>query len=90
MEQLFGDFSPLLVMVLIAGLVEAIKRTGLSGNKLMFASMCIGTMFGVLYQLGEIFPAVVPWLRVFVYGGLVGLATSGLYDLGKRYTLPKQ
>ena len=85
MESIFGEFNPLLLMVFILALVEAVKKFGVSGNRLTIASIAIGAGLGMLYQVGVMFPVILPWLSVLVYGGLTGLAASGLYDLGKKY-----
>ena len=86
MESLFGKFDPLLVLLFVLGLVELIKKLGAKGNRLMVISVIIGAGLGGLYQVGVLYPALQPWLSVLVYGGLTGLAASGLYDLGKRFT----
>ena len=82
MEEYFGSINPLLVLAMILGLVEFIKKFGIKdGNKPIFVSMGVGVFFGVLFQLQIMFPAIAPWFKVGFYGILMGLAASGLYKL---------
>ena len=86
------DFSDAVVsgvplLLLVAGLVEFAKKAGLAGIWLTSLSLVLGLAFGVAFQLAE---GGVPadfagWLSVAVYGLGLGVVTSGLYDLGKRY-----
>lgn len=86
MIDLFGELNPLLVIVMVIGLVELAKKLGVDGNKSLTLSMVIGVAFGVAYQLAEMYPAVYPWFGMVVFGLLTGLAASGLYDVGKRFS----
>lgn len=82
MEQYFGEISPLLVLGAILGLVEFIKRLGVEGgNKSIFASMGVGVLLGILFQVQEMYPAIAPWFKTGLYGILMGLTASGLYKL---------
>lgn len=90
MQEFFGDFNPALLVVFVLGLVELVKKLGVTGEKLTVVSMMVGAALGVLYQLGVIYPAIMPWVQVVVYGGLTGLSASGLYDLGKRFAAGAQ
>lgn len=71
---------PLLFVVL--GLVEWIKRLGVSGQWLLVASMLIGLVFGAGYQLSNEIPVTFGgWFAVIVYGLALGLVASGIYDV---------
>ena len=82
MTEYFGEINPLLIIAMILGLVEFIKKLGVEGgNKPVYASMAVGVFFGVLFQLQMMFPVIQPWFRMGFYGILMGLAASGLYKL---------
>ena len=76
MESLFGEFGPVLVLGMILGLVELVKKLGAQGNKLVLISVVIGTGFRLLFEAAGIYPVIMPWVRVLVYGLLMGLAAS--------------
>ena len=81
------DISTLLVnglplSAVVFGLVEFIKSFGLRGRWLTIASMLLGLAFGVSYQIAN---AGIPvsfagWFAVAVFGIMLGLVASGLYD----------
>lgn len=72
-------FDPLLLAVVL-GLVEFIKRLNVSGNWLLIASMLIGL---ALYLGYAWLPAGI--VKDILSGLLLGLCASGLYDLSKRF-----
>jgi hypothetical protein len=85
--EIFGELNLILVLALIAGLVEFAKRLGVTGNGSLVLSMILGVAFGLVYQLSLAIPITTAgWFAAVVYGLLTGLAASGLYDLGKRYS----
>jgi hypothetical protein len=86
MISLFGEMSPLLILAIIAGLVEFAKKLGVTGNGSLIMSLVLGVVFGIIFQLMELFPVISPWVQVVFFGLLFGLAASGLYDLGKKFT----
>ena len=81
------DISTLLVgglplSAVVFGLVEFIKSFGLKGHWLTIVSMLLGLAFGVSYQIAN---AGLPvgftgWFAVAVFGLMLGLVASGLYD----------
>lgn len=75
-----GGFSTLLI---IAGIVELVKKLGVKGNVLIFVSVGIGTLFGLVFRLAEMYPTILPWVELAYYGLAFGLGASGLYDLSK-------
>jgi hypothetical protein len=77
------------IIPLVVGLVQVIKKAGLSGNKLMLIAMAIGMVAGLLWRLSIMFPVAGPWIELIFYViafGLFALASTGLYDLGNLWT----
>jgi len=81
------DISTLLVnglplSAVVFGLVEFIKSFGLRGHWLTITSMLLGLAFGVSYQIANAgLPAsFAGWFAVAVFGIMLGLVASGLYD----------
>ena len=83
----FGELAigAVTVIPLIIGIVQFAKKFGLQGNILVAVSVGIGAFFGALIEVAEIYPEILPWIKVVVYGLIMGLAASGLYDLGKGW-----
>jgi len=80
------DISTLLVgglplSAVVFGLVEFIKSFGLKGRWLTIASMLLGLLFGVSYQIANAgLPAgFAGWFAVAVFGLVLGLVASGFY-----------
>ena len=80
------DISTLLIggvplVAVIFGLVEFIKSFGLKGRWLTIASMLLGLLFGVSYQIANAgLPAsFAGWFAVAVFGIMLGLVASGFY-----------
>ena len=81
------DISTLLVggiplVAVVFGLVEFVKSFGVRGHWLTIISMLLGLAFGVSYQIAN---AGIPvsfagWFAVAVFGIMLGLVASGLYD----------
>ena len=81
------DISTLLVnglplSAVVFGLVEFIKSFGLRGHWLTIISMLLGLAFGVSYQIANAGLPVsfASWFAVAVFGIMLGLVASGLYD----------
>jgi len=73
---------PLLLVVL--GLVEWVKRLGLSGKPDILVSMGIGLVIGIAYQVSIALPVdFAGWFGAAVYGIGLGIVSSGIYDAGK-------
>ncbi len=75
----------IVLLPIVFGLVEFVKKLKVEGNILTFISMGIGTLLGGLYQLVQLHPEYVPYFGVLVYGLGVGLAACGLYDFSKQF-----
>ena len=85
------DISTLLVgglplSAVVFGLVEFIKSFGLRGHWLTIASMLLGLLFGVSYQIANAgLPAgFAGWFAVAVFGLMLGLVASGFYKFISR------
>ena len=81
------DISTLLVgglplSAVVFGLVEFVKSFGVRGHWLTITSMLLGLAFGVSYQIANAgLPAgFAGWFAVAVFGIMLGLVASGLYD----------
>jgi len=82
MLESFGAIDVALILGAILGLVEFAKQVGLKGDvKIRIASMAIGVLLGVVFQLQEMYPAIQPWFQVAIYGIVMGLTASGLFKL---------
>lgn len=87
MVEMFGELSPALILVLVLGLVEFSKKFGLAGNAVMALSMALGVLLGLAYQVSTSgIPAdFAGWFGYVIFGLIFGLATCGLWDVGKQF-----
>jgi hypothetical protein len=73
---------PLLAIVI--GLVQFVKGFGLNGNAVQVASLVIGLVLGIGYQVSLAPPAdFAGWFATVIFGLGLGLVASGLYDANK-------
>lgn len=72
--------NPATLMILIFGVVEFVKSLGLEGNRLRFVSMGVGILLAIVFQMGELFPVVSPYIQVIFFGLAAGLSASGVYS----------
>lgn len=71
---------PLLLIVM--GLVQYIKGFGLSGKAVKILSLAVGFLIGLGYQLSLGIPADFgPWFSATIFGLLLGLVASGVFDV---------
>jgi uncharacterized membrane protein HdeD (DUF308 family) len=77
-----GTFTlnPLTLALLIIGIVEFIKKFGLTGNKLMLVSMAVGILFAVVYRVSELIPTAEVYIQIAFFGIAAGLCASGIYS----------
>lgn len=68
-------------VLLIAGIVELIKKMGVSGDILVLISVVIGVVFGVVFKAYDMYPAAQPWIELAYFSLAFGLGASGLYDI---------
>jgi uncharacterized membrane protein HdeD (DUF308 family) len=77
-----GNFTlnPVTLALLILGIVEFIKKFGLTGNKLMLISMAVGIIFAVVYRVSELIETAQIYIQVAFFGLAAGLCASGIYN----------
>jgi len=74
---------PLLIFVL--ALVQWVKSFGVSGNYAKAASMAIGLVLGIGYQLTLSAPTdFAGWFTTVVFGLALGLGASGVYEVANK------
>lgn len=83
-----GDiYNGVPLMALVMAIVEYIKQLGLSGAPLRAASLLAGLVIGLGYKAATAAPATfADWAGAAVYGLVLGLAASGVYDAGRSIT----
>ena len=88
MIEMFGELSPALILALVLGLVEFGKKFGLAGNAVLGLALGLGAILGTAYQVAVTgAPAgFAGWFGYVTFGLIFGLAASGLWDVGKRFT----
>lgn len=72
--------NPLTLILIILGVVEMVKKLGVSGNKLMFISMAVGFGLAMLYKLRELYEPSSVYVEVIFFGIAAGLGASGIYS----------
>lgn len=72
--------NPVTLALLILGIVEFLKRFGMTGNKLMLVSMGVGILFATVYKFHELYPPAEPYVEVVFFGVAAGLCASGIYS----------
>ena len=72
--------NPVTLAILILGIVEFLKRFGLTGNKLRLVSMGVGIVFALIYKSSELYPPASPYIEVAFFGIAAGLCASGIYS----------
>jgi xanthosine utilization system XapX-like protein len=77
-----GNFivNPVTLALIVLGVVEFIKKFGISGNKLMLIAMSVGIFFGLVYKARDMFLPAQPYIDVAFFGIAVGLGASGIYS----------
>lgn len=80
------EIAGISTVLLIAGIVELIKKLNVQGNILIVISVLIGAVFGAIFRLHEMYPAIQPWIELGYFSLAFGLGASGLYDITKRFS----
>ncbi len=77
-----GNFTlnPVTLALLILGIVEFVKKFGVTGNKLMLISMAVGIIFAVVYKVSELVEPAQVYIEVAFFGLAAGLCASGIYN----------
>lgn len=70
--------------VVVVALVEWLKSIGIYGKMLRVISLVIGLILGAAYQYSITPPIDISgWIGIIVYGLMLGLVSSGIYDAVK-------
>ncbi len=72
--------NPVTLALIILGVVEFIKKFGVSGNKLMLISMAVGISFALIYKARDLYLPAQPYIDVAFFGIACGLGASGIYS----------
>lgn len=72
--------NPVTLALIILGVVEMIKKFGVTGNKLLIISMLVGILFGVVYKMYELYTPAKVFIDVIFFGIAAGLGASGIYS----------
>ncbi|OGN99038.1 MAG: hypothetical protein A2Z71_03340 [Chloroflexi bacterium RBG_13_50_21] len=72
--------NPITLTLIILGVVEMIKKFGITGNKLMLVSMAVGITFGVVYKVYELYTPSKVYIDVLFFGIAAGLGATGIYS----------
>jgi len=84
MDLAIGGISAL---ALVVGLVQAAKEQfGISGRGAFILALVLGLVISLAYQVGVMFPSFAPWIQQVVIGLVIGMAATGWYDLGSKWT----
>src|SRR5512137_1554925 len=77
-----GTFTlnPVTLALLILGIVEFIKKFGVTGNKLMLISSGVGIFFAIVYKFHELYPPIEQYIELAFFGIAAGLCASGIYS----------
>jgi len=71
--------NPVTLALIVLGVVEFIKKFGVTGNKLMLVAMAVGIFFALLYKARDFYLPAQPYIDVAFFGLAVGLGASGIY-----------
>ena len=72
--------NPVTLVLIILGVVEMIKKLGITGNKLMLISMLVGFIFALLYKARELCEPSSVIIDITFFGIAAGLGASGIYS----------
>ena len=77
-----GNFTlnPVTLALLILGIVEFIKKFGVTGKKLMLISAAVGILFAIIYKVSELVEPAQVYIQVAFFGLAAGLCASGIYN----------
>jgi len=75
------------LIVIVMGLVTLCRKFKLSGRWLLIASLAIGFVLGMGYQISTLMPQdFAGWFAAAIYSLALGLVASGIYETGKQIT----
>lgn len=80
-----SENAPILVLVVL-GLVTLYGKFGLKGIAQLASAFATGIVFGAAFMIAALgLPKDFPgWFSVIIYGLMVGLVASGIYEVGKE------
>ena len=81
--------NPVTLALIILGVVEFIKKFGVTGNKLMLVSMAVGIVFAIIYKTRDLYMPAQPYIDVAFFGIACGLGASGIYTFVNERFPPK-
>ncbi len=77
-----------LVLPIVLGLVTWYGKLGVSGKNQLYSSMATGLLIGGFVMYVQVSPVtLIQWTAVVLYGLILGLMASGVYDTGKAVAL---
>ncbi len=77
--------GPIVVLVVL-GLVTFYGKMGIQGRTQLVSALATGLVFGGAFMIAALgLPATFAgWFSVVIYGLMMGLVASGIYDTGKE------
>jgi len=84
------EYAGVLVIPLIIGLVEAVKRLGMSSIWAAPMSVGCGVAISLGYEAARQSPGGEAWLNALLWGMALGLSASGLYSGTKKVVSDQQ
>ena len=79
--------TPAVMLVLIFGIVEFMKTTGLKGNVLRAVSLVVGMILALAFKLRDVYPVIAIYIDLFFFSTAAGLSACGFYDFLKKFRL---
>ncbi len=73
-----------IIVPVILGIVEMLKRLGMNSKWAPLASVGIGVLLMLAGTTAEAYPGFAPWIIAIIVGLVLGLAASGLYSGQKK------
>jgi len=86
--QAIPESAPIVVLVVL-GLVTWLGKLGLQGIAQLISSMILGILFGAGFMIAVLGvpTAFAGWFSLLIYGLMLGLVASGIYDTGKKLVI---
>jgi len=88
MQELFGQVTPMLVLIMLPGLIQFVKDlVAVEGTWVKVLSFFVALVLGVLLQLQVMYPAISQWFTLAIYSILFSMAANGYYDIAKTFAV---
>jgi hypothetical protein len=77
-----------IVVLVVLGMVTFLGKLGVKGIAQLVSSMLLGILFGAGFMIAVLgVPTVFAgWFSLLIYGLMLGLVASGIYETGKEIT----